>query len=157
PRVAMTDDKPPTRTDVEAAALTYLARRDHAEGELRKKLRKKDFDDTLIDEVFDDYRQRGYLDDTRFAVDQGFILVRKQWGPLQIIRKLRDRGVLQNIIDIALTEIELETDWTEVCQARLTSRFTRDPKNLTDKDRQRAYRHLKNRGFPSNVIHRILW
>lgn len=150
-------ESPPTKTDVEAAALTFLARRDHAEGELRKKLRKKDFDDALIDEVFADYRERGYLDDTRFAVDQGHILARKQWGPLKISQKLSERGVSRTIVDAAIAEIESEVDWADKALERLQSKFRADPRDFDQKTRQKAYRHLISRGFPSHIIHRILW
>jgi regulatory protein len=147
-------DSTPTRADVEAAALTYLARRDHSESELRTKLKRKDFDDALINDVIADFQDRGYLDDERFAVDQGLILARKKWGPLQIAHKLSQHGIPRSIVDQAMADIDDEVDWHALAIRRLESKFRTDRMDV--KTRAKAYRHLLNRGFPSELIRRIL-
>lgn len=141
-------------------AVVYLARRDHAEGELREKLRKKGIDDHLIDESYVDMRERGYLDDLRFAEIQGAILARRGWGPLQISQRLSTRGVSKHLITQALNllETENETDWYKLCYERLVAKFgVENASELTQKQREKAYRHLMHRGFPGHVVRSILF
>ena len=149
----MTD---PTHSDVESAAYTYLARRDHSRAELQKKLIGKDFPPALIDEVLDTLEEAGYVDDGNFARHQGSILARKCWGPLQIRAKLRARGLASDLIDEALAEIASEEDFSSHALHRLTSRFG-DTSTLDQKTRQKAYRHLVHRGYSPQLIRRLLF
>ena len=140
--------------------MVYLARRDHAEGELREKLRKKGIDDDLIDESYVDMRERGYLDDRRFAEIQGAILARRGWGPIQISQRLAARGVSKSIIQQAfkLLESENDTDWYQLCYDRLIAKFgVEHASELTQKQREKAYRHLMHRGFPSHVVRSVIF
>lgn len=141
-------------------AVVYLARRDHAEGELREKLRKKGIDDLLINESYINMRERGYLDDLRFAEVQGSILARRGWGPLQISQRLSARGVSKTIVQQALKllETENETDWYKLCYERLVAKFSvHHASELTQKQREKAYRYLMHRGFSSEVIRSVLF
>ncbi|MBA2663415.1 MAG: regulatory protein RecX [Bradymonadaceae bacterium] len=142
--------------DVFEMAISYLARRDHAEGELREKLRRKSVDDALIDEAFADLRERDYLNDARFAELQGAILARKGWGPMQIAHKLSARGINQALIAESLAMIEQETSWFELCQKRFEAKFGALAR-LTPKERQKAYRYLTHRGFAGAVIRQVIF
>lgn len=150
------DDPRVTRADVDAAASRLLARRDHARGELEDKLRRRDMPNELIDDVLDDFDERGYLDDRQFAVEQGSILARKCWGPRQIAAKLRKRGVSDEVIERALADIEQHEDWSRRARERLVSRFS-PPDELDDDDQQRAYRHLTYRGYSPSLVRRLLF
>lgn len=146
----------PTRNDVEAAAYTYLARRDHGRGELKTKLLRKDFPPALVEDVLDTLEEAGYVDDRKFACHQGSILARKSWGPLQIGAKLRARGVSSEVIDEALAEISAQEDFSSHARHRLQTRFG-EASSLDDKTRQKAFRHLIYRGYPSNLVRRLLF
>lgn len=152
----MEEKDQPTRADVESAAHRYLSRRDHARGELARKLRAKDLPEDLIDEVLDSLTQVGYLDDERFAQTQGSILARKSWGPRQISHKLRARGIDDSIIEAALTEISQHYDWQTQAQERLRARYGR-AEDLDDSQRAKAFRHLTYRGFAPALIRRLLF
>ncbi|MFW5968677.1 MAG: regulatory protein RecX, partial [Persicimonas sp.] len=144
----MTDeDDSPTLADVEAKAMRLLSRRAHAEGELRRKLRKKDFPDELIDEACAKMREYGYLDDAAFAEDQAAMLARKGWGPRQIEHKLGKRGVDEAIIDEALRAVGDRDTWLENCRARLRTKYRCEPDDLDRDAQEKAFRHLKYRGF----------
>ncbi len=152
----MSDDEQPTVADVEKVAYRLLARRDHAHGELVRKLRRRDFPDELIEQVVDDCVDSGYVDDRRFAREQGRMLVRKCWGPHQIRKKLRARGVDDTIIDDAIEQLGEKFDFKAQAKQRLESKFG-DPAGLDDRDQQRAYRHLIHRGYPADLIRRLLF
>lgn len=144
------------RADVDAAVARILARRDHARGELVDKLRRRNMPMELIDEVLNDYTERGVLDDARFASEQGAILARKCWGPRQIAAKLRARGVADAIIDDVLAELGGDKRWRKRATERLHSRFG-ESSELSDADQRRAYRHLTYRGYSPGLVRRLLF
>jgi len=150
------DDEEITKGDVERSAFRFLARRDHARGELDRKLRKRDFPEELIDEVLDDCIEAGYVDDEQFALDQGQMLARKSWGPKQIRKKLLSRDVDDTIIDGALESIGNDVDWQQQARQRLHRRFG-EAAELDDDERQRAFRHLAYRGYAPALIRRLLF
>ena len=152
----MTDDQP-SLADVEAAAMRYLGRRPHAEGELRRKLGKKDFPGDLIDQACQKMREFGYLDDAEFAQSQAAILIRKGWGPRQIAYKLGERGVDSTVVDQALAELAEAADWLEHCRARAESKYRCAPEELDRDGKKKAFRHLKYRGFRASTIRRVLF
>lgn len=152
----MGESEEPTRADVEGAAARYLSRRDHARGELRDKLLRKDYPAELVEDVLDDFESWEYLDDRKFAAEQGAILARKCWGPRQIAHKLRARGIDEAIVDEALATIGKKVDWREQALERLTSRFG-DPDEFDDKTQQKAYRHLTYRGYSGALVRRLLF
>jgi len=85
-----------------AAALKVLARRDHFEAEIAKKLRRKGFEVELIDSALDRCRELDLVNDQRLACR--FAEVRSEnngWGPRRISAELRRRGVERNIADEA--------------------------------------------------------
>lgn len=152
----MTSEDIPDRATVQAAAYRLLARRDHARGELTQKLRQRHFPDILIQQVLDECEQAGYLDDERFAAEQGRILAKKAWGPRQIAHKLRARGVADHILSKIIDEITDELDLVALAKQRLLRRFG-PPHSLDETQRQRAYRHLIYRGYSSHLVRRILF
>ncbi len=152
----MTETKKTTLVEVEAAALRLLSRRDHGRGELAKKLRRRELPEALIEVVLDELEERGYLDDARFAEEQGAILARKCWGPRQIAHKLRARGIDETTVDEALAKIAGEQDWRDRARQRMHSRFG-DASELDESEQQRAFRHLTYRGYSPGLVRGILF
>ncbi|MFB6264614.1 MAG: regulatory protein RecX [Bradymonadaceae bacterium] len=140
----------------ELKAMRLLGRRGHATGELERKLSERGFSDSVIEEVCEELKERGDLDDRRFAVYQGEILLRKNWGPRQIRAKLRKRGVDDEIIDHALLEIADDGAWLSACYERATSKYGSEPEDFDRSTVERAYRHLDHRGFRASTIRRVL-
>jgi regulatory protein len=152
------DDKDePKLSDVEASALRILAGRPHAQGELERKLRKRDYPDELIAEVCRRMREFGYLDDEQFAEDQAAILKRKGWGPRQIGYKLGNTGLDDVVVDEAIANLGSARDWQEACRERVRSKYRCDPGELDFDGRKKAFRHLKYRGFRESTIRRVLF
>lgn len=136
---------------IEGKAMSFLARRAYAVDELRGKLRQRDFDPQLIEEVLADYVERGWLDDEEFAAHQAGLLAEKGWGPSRICSKLVDHRVPGDIASAAVDA--LDVDWRALARTRVERRFgeLRD-----DRDRQRAFRHLTGRGFPSHLARQVV-
>ncbi|MEZ4461835.1 MAG: regulatory protein RecX [bacterium] len=135
-----------TKQDVDAAAAGFLARRDHSRAELRAKLMKREFPADLVDDVLNDYVERGWLNDSGFASHQAEILARKGWGPLQIQNKLTQHGVGRD--DARAATDALEVDWESAARARVEGRFRAG-------DEAKAYRHLVQRGFLQGVARKV--
>lgn len=149
----MADDPKP---EIESATMRYLGRRDYSSGELRDKLLRKDFERHDIDAVLDDFIERGWIDDRRFAEQQAGILHRKEWGPLQIVKKLTRHGVDWDMAREVADALGEEKGWVEPCRARLKSRYG-DVSELDQDEMASAYRHLTYRGYPANLVRSLLF
>ena len=141
---------------IENAAVRYLSRRDYSTGELRDKLTKKGFEAEAVEAVIATLVERDWVDDARFAHTQAEILVRKGWGPLQISRKLQHHGVPRDLADEAVEAMGEETSWSEACRERLERKFA-PAEELSQEEKEKAYRHLMYRGFPGGIIRRVLF
>ncbi len=144
------------RDEVEARAYRLISMREHGREELARKLRQRDFEPGAIEEVIQELERLGYIDDQRFAREQSAILVRKCWGPRQIRGKLRKRGVDAEAIEAAMEALDEEVNWFDVARERLESRFG-EAKDLDQATMEKAFRHLRYRGFRPHRIRRLLF
>ncbi|MBW9258319.1 MAG: recombination regulator RecX [Candidatus Thiodiazotropha sp. (ex. Lucinisca nassula)] len=107
----------------------------------------------LIEQVLDDLTTASLLSDGRFAESFTESRVRKGQGPLRIRTELRERGISQILIDEALAPYE--DQWperlSEVHDAKYGAIRAESNKELA----KRA-RFLESRGFPSELIRRLL-
>ncbi|MGM0571493.1 regulatory protein RecX [Marinobacter sp.] len=134
-------------------ALRLLARREHSRFELAMKLRQRRVQDRVIEQVLDDFEEKGWLSDDRFAevfmrqrIDAGY-------GPLKILADLQQRGIYRT--PDAMTAIP-ESRWvTRAIEVR-ERRF-----GLTDvsgdwTERQRQGGFLARRGFSGDQVEQAL-
>lgn len=149
-------DEEQSDVQVEAAALRLLGFRDHSSGELRDKLRDRDYADHLIEDVIARLIDQGWLDDEGFASHQTDILIRKGWGPRRIEQKLYKHGVPRDLARETVAEAADTLGWLETCRERLLTRFDK-PTELDRDAKQKAYRHLEHRGFSPSIIRRVLF
>ncbi|WP_158542584.1 regulatory protein RecX [Lujinxingia litoralis] len=150
------DPKEHTREDVEAASYRFLARRDHARGELRQKLERYDFDPALVEDVLDELEARRYLDDARFARTQAALLAQRGWGPAQIAHRLRQRGVDAAVVEPVLDELAEEEPWPRRAAHYFEGKFGA-PGQLEDRAQKRAFRHMVYRGYAPGLVRRLLF
>ena len=132
----------------------YLSRRDHGSFELKQKALKKGYPANIIDDVLDEFDQKGLLNDEsfakKFAVDKAEF---KNWGPVKIKAALRKKGVSKNIAEKAVGSITNDLDQVQICVDLLIKRkrhFFR--KTDTLKRKQKMYRYLAGKGFTGSVI-----
>lgn len=130
-------------------ALQLLARRAHAEAELERKLQRYRPEEAWVQSVLARLRDRGLLDDQRFAQDAADAMVRAgRAGPARIGARLRAAGVA----DARAVVGELDVDWLARCRALARERASRGLDLSDEKDRARLVRFLAGRGFPSDAI-----
>ncbi|MEN9658321.1 MAG: hypothetical protein RL571_1786 [Pseudomonadota bacterium] len=132
-------------------ALQHLARRDHARGELRQKLLPFTEDPSEVDAVLDDFVERGWLSDTRFA-EQWVFYRSARYGPQRLRAELQQKGVANDIISTVMEEHGDD----ELAQARALwrKRFGSPPQNPKEKNKQ--LRFLISRGFSVSVIYKVV-
>lgn len=130
-------------------AMDYLARREHSEQELVRKLGGRGFDAAVVAVVVADLKADGLLSDARFA--EAFVNSRFQRGsgPQKIHAELRERGVDAGLISLC---VEAYDD-----QWRQRIREVREKKfgaNLPGdfRERSRQMRFLQQRGFTADQI-----
>jgi regulatory protein len=143
-------DKPPPSARV--AALRMLARRELSRTELGERLRQRGIAPEVIAHTLDDFEQRGYLSDARYA--EGVVAQRAgRVGKLAIARDLRHRGIPPSIAKEALAAVEARDELADAT-ALWSRRFGRVPRDARDKGRQ--VRFLIARGYSVAIAFKVL-
>ena len=136
------------------AAMDLLARREHSRAELLEKLQSRfpDNGDSFAG-VLDQLVGDGLLNDARFT--EAYIRYRRTRGvgPLLIRQELRQKGVDSATLEAAL-DLHSEA-WVDSLQG-LIDKKTRGllPPQADLKARQKLYRALLAKGYPSAMISR---
>jgi regulatory protein len=141
-----------TPPNIRNTALTLLARREHSEHELRRKLLTRDFPQSDIDIIIPALVTEGLLSNTRFT--ESYLRYRRQkgYGPLRIQIELSARGIPQDMIDHHLNIAD--NAWLAHAQTVWQKRF----KGLAPHDfktRAQQMRFLQYRGFTAEQIDTI--
>lgn len=139
-------------------ALRLLARREHSARELTFKLAARGFKRDQVDSAVARVQCEGYQSDERFAEVLVRSRISRREGPLKIRARLFDKGINDQLIDKYLPKDE--DIWVRQAAELdgLLCRRERALENAID-DRElfaRRARHLKNKGYGSAVISRVL-
>ncbi|MEW8403877.1 MAG: regulatory protein RecX [Candidatus Thiodiazotropha taylori] len=143
----------PDYSEIEAAAVRLLAAREHSQQELRRKLLSRHYDEALIEQVLDDLTSASLQSDGRFAESFVESRVRKGQGPLRIGMELRERGISQALIDEVL--VPYEDEWQQLLGEVHDAKYGAI-RAESNKELAKRARFLESRGFPSEMIRRLL-
>jgi regulatory protein len=152
PDIAGREVDPLNARAARVAALDALARRDHASGELRRKLRDKGYDAGVVDEIVDRLVNEKLLDDRRYL--QNFVAYHaaRGQGPNRVRADLRKLGLQMPEADTVLDEYP---DWiAQLKRARQKKFGTSLPTNYADRHRQARF--LAYRGYSGAQIRAAL-
>jgi regulatory protein len=123
--------------------------------QLRRKLRSRGVLPDTVSAVVDELIDRRLLDDAEYAHRWAERRRGRGYGRLRILAELRERGIAA-----AVAETALAAEPPEVELATAAAAAARQQPHLAglDHDRARAKlaRHLHNRGFGGDTIHRVL-
>ncbi|MDX1567725.1 MAG: regulatory protein RecX [Longimicrobiales bacterium] len=117
------DDRSETVSRARDAALHLLSFRARSVTEMERRLRKKDFDESVVSEVVTRLLDLGYLDDREFA--RQFLeerLRRRPRGPFALVQELQKRGVDRGLAEEVLDALMAEREIDEADLARSTAR-----------------------------------
>jgi len=136
----------------------FLSRRDHGFFELKQKGFKKGFSPEIMDDVLNEFDQKGLLNDLafaeKFAADKAEF---KQWGPKKIRSALRQKGIRKDHAEKAVKDLTNNLDQHQICVDLLKKKkrhYMREADPF--KRKQKMYRYLAGKGFPGNVIQKAI-
>jgi regulatory protein len=130
--------------DIRLAAMNLLARREHSLRELRIKLKRRFADEAVIDEQLSRLADERLQSDARFAESYARQRAEKGYGPVRIREELRERGVSDADVEVALEELAL--DWRALARQVLHGKFGDRPA-ADIRERARQARFMQYRGF----------
>lgn len=127
-------------------AIRLLGPRDHSIFELNRKLQQRDHAPQAIQSAISELQADNYLNDQRYAITFVEQRVARGYGPLWINAKLRERGVDEELIELAVEQQSV--NWTELAKELVQKRY--DVADISSKDARtefRIARFLSSRGF----------
>lgn len=140
-------------TAVRIAAMDLLARREHSRRELRQKLLKRFQNAELVETQLDRLAEENLQSDSRYA--SSFLRQRicRGYGPNRIRQEMRQRGICDTEIEIAISE-ECP-DWDALAAELYHRKFDGlPPGDLREKARRSRFMHY--RGFEMDQYRRLL-
>ena len=140
-------------------ALRLLGQREHGRAELQAKLAAKGCPAAVAAEVLDGLQENGAQSDERFAAALVRRRIERGYGPLYIRAELKDRQVDDGLAQGALHQPPAY--WSAVAARALAKKFpNREEGGLGATAPGASYaaqaRFLSRRGFPSELIYRLL-
>jgi regulatory protein len=137
---------------IKQRAFRILHYRDRSAQELKKRLIRIGFDQSLVDQVIEDFVEDKTLDDERFI--KAFIndyTKLKPKGNIFIIHELRKRGFSREMVIKMLNNRDEKSIIKSFIQKKLSHLDKNNPKV-----RQKIIRRLLSRGFTPNIVYDVL-
>ncbi len=138
--------------EIRRAAMNLLARREHSETEMYRKLRKKGFIEEPVQQVITALVFEKLLSHDRFIENYIYFRRAKGLGPLRIRAELIERGIQEELIDqhLKITDNAWFAEVHDVWRKRFKNEMPRDFKT-----RAQQMRFLYSRGFTAEQIDHI--
>jgi regulatory protein len=139
--------------DIRFAAMNLLARREHSLGELRKKLRRRFFDEPQVETQLQKLVDEKLQSDERFAESFTRMRAGRGYGPARVRQAMRDRGLSDT--DIARAFDAAELDWCELASKVIQKKFGAGPPDDLE-EKARRIRFMEYRGFASDHYRHLI-
>lgn len=139
--------------DLYDQAVTLLAKRDYASGEIKRCLKRYSSDEDSINSVMDRLISHHYLDDSRLIEKEIKKQLAKRHGPSRIKQELRQKGLELLAIEQALED--LDVDWLELAEELRIKKFG-DELPTDPKEKAKQIRYLQYRGHTMGIIIELL-
>ena len=137
---------------VRRIAMDFLARREHSEQELLKKLKARADDADEVQAVLQKLKSEGLQSDERFTEAYIHHRVNAGIGPLKIRYELRQKGIDESLADVALEA--MNDQWDAMMRAQRERKYGSDiPHDYGA--RMKQARFLQNRGFSPESVMRL--
>jgi regulatory protein len=132
--------------------MDFLARREHSEQELRRKLMARADEVDEVDEVLQQLKDEGLQSDERFTEAYVHHRVNAGIGPIKIQYELRQKGVDESLIEIYLEARNEE--WDDMMRVQRARKYGDSiPDDYSE--RMKQARFLQNRGFSPESVMRL--
>jgi regulatory protein len=149
-----------TEEELYEYAVGALARRSRSVAELKRLLRNRveadtEFGKTLVELIIVRLKDRGYLNDARYAAAySSYRRDTEKFGRRRIVSDLKAKGVHGDVIEKAVASAYDDIKEEELARAYLKRKRLQKPKD--QREAARAFRNLARAGFGSKVIFAIL-
>lgn len=131
-------------TEIRHKAIHLLSLREHSRKELQQKLLLRSYGASDVLQVLNELVEKDLQSDERFAESYVHSRSSKGYGPERIRLELRQRGVVESLIDAAIENPEM--DWQMLAKKTYQKKFSNaDPKTLQEKVKQQQF--MRYRGF----------
>lgn len=142
--------------DIKDKIFDLISRRPHSKDELRKKLLRKKFPLSLINETLDYLENKNFIDQDKFIIEYTKQLLSKKYSKIQIINKLKQKGISDEKIDEMLKNFyNSDNDYENAKQ--LAIKKLKSYQNITPfSQKQKLFQFLYRKGFDIDVIYKIL-
>lgn len=134
-------------------AVRFLAPRPRSSTEIRRHLRQKDIEDSLIDEALERLERLNYVNDLEFA--QFWVRNRNQFKPrgARALRyELREKGIDNSIIDEVLSELDPLSLARSAAESKMRSLRGKDEQTV----RNKLGGYLTRRGFDYETVRTVI-
>lgn len=138
-------------TRARSFVVNSLASRAQSTAEIQAKLVVREVPLHVIDEVVDEARRLGYLNDEELAAQLARASRTRRHGRARAARELRRRRLGGPQLEAALETAYADVDEVELAAAALGSRPCRDPREC-----RRAVAYLVRRGFSTGIAWRAV-
>jgi regulatory protein len=150
--------------DAYTQALTWLARRELSERQVRERLARREFDEESIDAAVERLKAERAVDDRRVALACARSAVRlKGRGRERVRRTVESLGISRDLARSAVDEVFTEIDESALIERALDKRWPRlaaagsgdspaDSPTIDRRNLQRIYQSLIRQGFPAGRV-----
>ena len=142
----------PMQVSARNKAMDLLARREHSEAELRRKLQARGYEAPAVEQAVDSLLRDGLLSDLRFAESYVHQRFNAGMGPLRIGYELRQKGVADELAEQCLETFGER--WDELLEGLRRRKYGEAiPEDYAA--RMKQARFLQNRGFSPESVMRL--
>jgi len=127
-----------------------LARREHSQSELLQKLTAKEFDRAEINELLEEFKDKNWQSDIRFAESYSRSRWHKGVGPIRIQMELQERGI-DSSVDYMSDE---QPNWDELLRELHIKKYGRQAPNDM-KERAKRTRFFLHKGYSHDMINQL--
>ncbi len=136
----------------ETRAAGILSRRDHSVGELKRKLRQKEFSEDSIGRVVSFYKKKGLLDDKSYAEEVvSRQIAEKPSGRPYLIALLRNKLIHRELAEETVERLFRNEDELTLAVNALSKRWGRYSQFELEEARRKAYYYLSRKGFSYGI------
>lgn len=133
--------------------MDLLARREHGISELSRKLQAKGLEPQLVEEAVSGLARDNLVSDQRFCEAMINSRYNNGHGPIKVRYELRNKGVPEQVIESVMEE--LSPDWQQALAELIKKKYP-DRQSGTPAERAKKVRFLSSRGFPHDMIFRVM-
>lgn len=136
--------------DAHDKAINYIAYQPRTSFEVRNRLRKEEYDKSVINSVIGSLIEEKYIDDKQYAFDY-YESYRRKYGVFRIVSNLKGKGINENEIE----SVQMEDD-EEVAYDLLLKKYGENIDEIGFEMKGKISKYLSQRGFTFGTIKKVV-